>query len=226
MPAPVRLAAALFFGLVLFVGLPLFAWGITDIQGFTADPARSGYVVVIVVLQVVVTLAFPGAGRTGGKGVKLVRRQQVAILLLQVISLAMILAVPYGDRREIAVMGDSEVIRCTGLILFAAGFLLMNWSEAALGRQFSIQVTIQEGHRLITEGPYRLLRHPRYLGIVVFNLGIALTFRSWLGAALAFVLLGVLLWRIHDEEALMRQEFGTEWDAYASHSWHLIPLVY
>jgi protein-S-isoprenylcysteine O-methyltransferase Ste14 len=36
----------------------------------------------------------------------------------------------------------------------------------------------------------------------------------------------VLLWRIHDEEALMRQEFGADWGAYAKKSWHLIPYIY
>lgn len=36
----------------------------------------------------------------------------------------------------------------------------------------------------------------------------------------------VLLWRIHDEESLMHQEFGADWDVYARKSWHLIPFVY
>lgn len=103
---------------------------------------------------------------------------------------------------------------------------MMNWSEASLGKQFSIQVTVQENHQLVTDGPYRFLRHPRYLGIIMFNLGIALVYRSWMAMILVAALTLVLLWRIHDEESLMHQEFGADWDVYARKSWHLIPFVY
>jgi len=102
----------------------------------------------------------------------------------------------------------------------------MNWAEAKLGKQFSIQATIQEGHTLVTEGLYRHVHHPRYLGIIVSNVGLSLVFRSWLALVLVAVLTGVLLWRIHDEEALMRQEFGAEWQSYSSRSWRLVPFVY
>lgn len=88
------------------------------------------------------------------------------------------------------------------------------YTTAVLGKQFSLQVTIQENHKLITEGPYRCIRNPRYLGIVLFNLGLAL------------ILVVVLLWRIRDEEALMHQTFGVVWEAYTTRSWHLIPYVY
>jgi protein-S-isoprenylcysteine O-methyltransferase Ste14 len=66
----------------------------------------------------------------------------------------------------------------------------------SLRKQFSVQVTIQENHQLVTGGLYRYLRHPRYLGILVFNLGIALVFRSRLGLALVAALGGVLLVRV------------------------------
>ncbi|MCL4876976.1 MAG: hypothetical protein KJ064_09970 [Anaerolineae bacterium] len=79
---------------------------------------------------------------------------------------------------------------------------------------------------LVTDGPYRFLRHPRYLGIIMFNLGIALVYRSWMAMILVAALTLVLLWRIHDEESLMHQEFGADWDVYARKSWHLIPFVY
>ncbi len=102
----------------------------------------------------------------------------------------------------------------------------MNWAEDALGKQFSVQVTIQEGHQLVTGGPFRFLRHPRYLSIITFNVGIALVFRSGLALVLVAALILVLLWRIHDEEALMHEEFGKDWEAYSARSWRLIPYVF
>jgi protein-S-isoprenylcysteine O-methyltransferase Ste14 len=148
------------------------------------------------------------------------------VLLLQVISLALVIAAPYRDRRNIAVIGEAEIIRYVGLVLFVLGFVGMNRAEATRGKQFSIQVTIQDSHQLVTNGPYRYLRHPRYLGIIIFNIGISLVFRSWLALILVVALLLVLIWRIHDEEALMHQEFGANWEAYCQRSWCFIPYLY
>ena len=133
---------------------------------------------------------------------------------------------PWSDRHDFGALPDLAVWRGLGLLLYAGGFLLMHFSEAALGRQFSVEVQIQQSHRLVTDGLYRYLRHPRYLGILLFMPGIALTFRSWLGLLLAAAMVGVLLWRVHDEEALMQQEFGVEWTTYASKTRRLIPFVY
>lgn len=225
MSAIPRSALMVIIGSAIFVGLPIIGWGVTDISGFVEHPARVGYILVTVLLQIIVVLKFPNVGRTGGKGTKLVRQQQIAVLLLQIISLAMVIAVPATDRHNIAIVRPDEV-RYLGLIIFAAGFLVMNWSEYTLGKQFSVQVTIQEGHQLITNGPYRMLRHPRYLGIILMNLGLALTFAAGVGLGIVAVLIGVLLWRVHDEEILMRQEFGAEWDTYAEKSWQIVPYLY
>lgn len=141
-------------------------------------------------------------------------------------TLGLVVVGPYSDHRQVGVLGEHELVRYFGLALFCLGFIGMNWAESALGQQFSVQVTIQEGHKLITNGLYRYLRHPRYLGVIVFTLGIALVFRSWVAIILILLLTMVLLWRIHDEEALLHQEFGASWEAYASKSWRLIPLLY
>jgi protein-S-isoprenylcysteine O-methyltransferase Ste14 len=124
------------------------------------------------------------------------------------------------------VLSGFEVVPYFGLAFFALGFLGMHWAEAVLDRQFSVYVTLQEDHRLVTGGPYRYLRHPRYLGIIVFPTGISLVFRSWLALILVGALTLALIWRIRDEEALMQRTFGGEWEAYARSSWRLNPLVY
>jgi len=62
--------------------------------------------------------------------------------------------------------------------------------------------------------------------IIIFAAGIALTFRSWLALVLDGGILLVLLWRIRDEEVLMCQEFGAEWDLYSRKTWRLVPFLY
>ncbi len=56
--------------------------------------------------------------------------------------------------------------------------------------------------------------------------GSSLVFNSWLGLALSAPLLGLYLLRIRDEEALMRREFGEEWESYCRRSRRLIPYLY
>jgi len=173
-----------------------------------------------------VVIEFPGVGRHGGTGKTIVPRQRLAMVLLQVLSLTIVIAAPFSDRRGLAVLRGVEIVRYLGLGMFSLGFLAMLWAEAVLGKQFSVEVTLQEDHRLVTDGAYRHLRHPRYLGIIIFTMGFSLVYRSWLALMLVAALTLVLLWRIHDEEAFMHQAFGTDWEAYSQRSWRLIPFVY
>ena len=222
----VRAGATVLVGILVFVGLPVVAWGINDLPGFLASPGRLGYLVVALLLNTIIGIRMPEVGKQRVTPRRIVPRQNLAVALLQVLSLAIVMVAPFCDRRGIAVVGGLEAIRFLGLGMYALGLLLMHWTQTHLGRQFSVQVAIQDEHRLVTDGPYRFLRHPRYLGILVFSKGIALVFRSWIALGLVAAIAVVLLWRIHDEEALMREEFGAEWDAYCRTSWRLVPLVW
>jgi len=211
---------------VIFVGLPLVGWGVKDVQGFIGHPVRLGYAVIVVLLQAFVAVRLPEVGGGRRKGKKVSRRERLTLMPLQVIPLALVIAAPYSDRNAIAVLGEFEVIRYLGLALFSLGFVGTHWAEASLDKQFSVYVTIQDDHKLVTDGPYRYIRHPRYLGIIAFTMGISLVFRSWLALIIVAALTLVLVWRIHGEEALMHQKFGKDWEAYCQKSWRLIPFVY
>jgi len=221
-----RSSTKLLIGILIFVGLPLVGWGVRDIQGFISQPARLGFVVLVVLLQIIVVIRLPEVGSRRGKGKKITLGDRLTLVPLQLIPLTIVLVAPYSDRHSIAVLGEVEIIRYLGLVLFCLGFIGMHWAEASLEKQFSVYVTIREDHKLVTDGLYRYLRHPRYLGIIVFTTGISLVFRSWLALILVAALTLVLIWRICGEEALMRQEFGTDWEAYSRKSWRLIPFVY
>lgn len=224
----VRFITKLTIGIVIFIGLPLLGWGITDISGFFSNPARCMYVVFELLSAVIITIVLPNAGSNRGAGIesKTVRRQHLSLLPLQLVPLAIVILGPWSDRQSIAVISGSEAVRYIGIVLLASGFVLMHWAEAALENLFSVEVTIQKSHRLITSGPFRLLRHPRYLGIILLITGIALVFRSWLAILLVITLLPVLIVRIHDEDALMHAQFGGEWRHWAEKTWRLIPYIY
>jgi protein-S-isoprenylcysteine O-methyltransferase Ste14 len=219
---PLRAALAFLVGAAIFVLVPLAAWGAGDLRGFLADPARLAYCAAALLLDAVAAARLPEVGKERRPAERTVG-QRLAVALLQVVPLAIVAAAPFGDRRGIGVLPDVPALRAAGVGLYAGGFLLVHWAEAHLGRLFSVQVELQPDHRLVTDGPFRMVRHPRYLGIVLFLAGIALVFRSWLGLALVAPVIGILRWRIADEEQLLADAFGAEWVAYARRTPGLLP---
>ena len=114
-----------------------------------------------------------------------------------------------------------------GLAAFGFGLLLRWWSIWTLGRFFTVQVAIASDHRLIENGPYRILRHPSYTGSLLMFVGFALCIGNWLTLIVILVpVLSVFGWRIHVEEAALRDTFGDAWRDYVRRTWRLVPLVY
>jgi len=97
-----------------------------------------------------------------------------------------------------------------------AGFGLLN----------SSRLQIVEGHRLVTDGVYRNIRHPLYLGELTRNLGFTLILSSTYGFLM--VLIGGLFlhFRIGIEERMLLEEFGVEYEEYMRRTKRLIPYIY
>ncbi len=216
--------------LVLYLGLPLIGWGLDDVPGYLSSTARLGYAVLVGTFGVAVGWQAIGGteGIRGGKGEpgKLVRRQSIVRVVMILALYATLTLLPFGDRRSIGVLPVGQLVVWLSLILSSFGFLLVFWSGYALGKQYSPEVTIQESHRLVTSGPYHLIRHPRYLGIILLATGMSLVFRSWIGLAASLVFTTVLFQRVKDEEAMLHREFGQEWEDYCRHSWRMFPFIY
>lgn len=114
----------------------------------------------------------------------------------------------------------------TGAALTLLGILFAAWARVALGRNWSGVVTIKQGHELILRGPYRLVRHPIYTGILLGLLGTALVY----GATRCFVgllLCGVAFWlKLRIEEHFMLREFGEQYAQYRERTCALVPFVF
>jgi protein-S-isoprenylcysteine O-methyltransferase Ste14 len=111
-----------------------------------------------------------------------------------------------------------------GLVLVTVGLLFAVWARVHLGRNWSGIVTVKEGHELIRTGPYALVRHPIYTGLITAVLGTAVisaTVRAALGLAVIAVSL-VLKSRI--EERFMRETFG-EYARYRREVPALVPFT-
>ena len=101
-------------------------------------------------------------------------------------------------------------------LLAALGIALRAWAVRTLDRHFTWHVTIIDGHRLVTSGPYRWFRHPSYVGALVAYVAFPLALGSWVSAAIALpVLIDAFRRRVRLEEARLAAHFGSEWAAFA-----------
>jgi protein-S-isoprenylcysteine O-methyltransferase Ste14 len=105
--------------------------------------------------------------------------------------------------------------------------LLVFFSVRTLGRQWAVRARLIEGHQLITEGPYRFVRNPIYLGMLGMLVATGLAFGRALQtlAAAVIFLIGTAI-RIQSEEKLLQAEFGKQFEDYSSRVRALIPGVF
>lgn len=113
----------------------------------------------------------------------------------------------------------------TGFAITVAGLAFSVWARVQLGRNWSRSVTIKQDHELIVTGPYALVRHPIYTGLLTGFIGGALAMGQ-VRAVLAFALITLSLWiKLRLEEKWMRAQFGDAYAAYSRRVAALIPFV-
>lgn len=114
-----------------------------------------------------------------------------------------------------------------GMTLLVAGWAFRIWAVRTLGRWFKVTVVVEPGQRVVDSGPYRLIRHPSYTGMLIALLGIGIAVDSWASIAIAvgLPLVGVLR-RIGEEEETLLRELGAPYRDYARRTRRLVPGVW
>jgi len=148
-------------------------------------------------------------------------------LLWVVIAASMCAAVGFGLSCDIGRFELSAPLRIAAWCALAASAALRIWSILALGRFFTVDVAIRDDHQLVVSGPFRVLRHPSYTGVlgVVAALFVLFGNAISLGIGLVGVLLA-LLHRIRVEERVLAAAFGDAWTAHCARTWRLVPFVW
>jgi protein-S-isoprenylcysteine O-methyltransferase Ste14 len=119
----------------------------------------------------------------------------------------------------------TTLVYSIGLGFAVCGALLAISSRVMLGRNWSATVQLKQDHELITTGPYRLVRHPIYTGLLLLFLGNAVMVGDWRGL-LAVAIVFVSFWRkLRLEEAWLTQHFGEPYRLYQGRTNALIPAV-
>jgi len=118
---------------------------------------------------------------------------------------------------------EQPVLQTLGLVFAALGSAGLIWTDRWLSRHFASGAAAGQ---MMTDGPYRFVRHPRYASILLIGLGTPLAFASILGWPLVLVLLVAIRHRIEREEPHLRELFGSAYAAYARRTARLLPGVY
>lgn len=118
-------------------------------------------------------------------------------------------------------------LKPAALFLLAFGLIIRWTAIRTLGQAFSANVAIKHSQKICSDGLYRFLRHPSYLGMLLIFLAAGLHSRNWTGLGVAFIPTAVaVLYRIHIEEIALREAFGEEYFAYSRATKRLIPGLY
>lgn len=149
------------------------------------------------------------------------------LLLWIVITSSLITGIWFGEASTIGRIPNAHWMRSAGLVVMIGG-LLLRWSAvSSLGKAFSSNVAIRDSQRVRTTGLYRWMRHPSYTGLILLFFAFGIHSRNWI----AFLIItlpttAMLLYRIHVEEAALREHFGSEYIEYSEKTRRLIPGVY
>jgi protein-S-isoprenylcysteine O-methyltransferase len=112
-------------------------------------------------------------------------------------------------------------------VLLLAGIALRVWAIVHLGKFFTVDVGIQQGHCVVQGGPYRFVRHPSYSGSMLALTGIACLTFNWLGfLAIIVCSLAAYSLRIAVEEKVLFQNLGEDYRRYAERTKRLIPGIF
>jgi protein-S-isoprenylcysteine O-methyltransferase Ste14 len=124
-----------------------------------------------------------------------------------------------------------HIIPETGATLLAAAVLCLCglgfcvWARAVLGRNWSGTVTLKENHELIVRGPYRLVRHPIYTGLLAMLIATAIE-QGHIAGVIGLIFVFASFWiKLRNEEEVMRKEFPDQYHAYQLRTKRIVPFV-
>ncbi|PYB75221.1 MULTISPECIES: protein-S-isoprenylcysteine O-methyltransferase [Rhizobium] len=191
---------------------------------------RISFILWAVMLLVWCAMRYPAMRRARRQKTRVDNRTVLDISLLTLCFLGLVV-MPIAWRLDLfsdfADRGQPVPVLVLGMLTGAVFLWLFRRSHKDLGRNWSVTLEVREGHQLVTGGVYAHVRHPMYASFLLWGLAQVLLIPNWIAgfAGLAAVL-ALYAVRQSREEAMMRQTFGGEYDAYCARTKRLIPGVF
>jgi protein-S-isoprenylcysteine O-methyltransferase len=177
---------------------------------------------IYLVSEILLTLTRRSRSKTGTKQ----DRSTLGIIWL-VIAVSITAGVFVAQNFRSAALPHGQMFAIAGVVLFVAGLILRWWAIVILGRFFTVDVTIEKDHELVERGPFRVVRHPSYTGVLLAFVGLGLSLCNW--AALLVILLPIsaaFIHRMNVEEDALSDALGARYADYIKRTKRLVPFVY
>jgi len=203
--------------------LPLLAWGVNDLPDFFSNQVRLTFAIVVL-LQ-----ALMGAYLVFISPPLPKHEHPIDLTHWQIdmYHFVFILAA-YGDKRNVLAWAENPTVRWLGLGIYLIGVVISIWINLTwinhLRREPGQDGLIDPA--LLLEGPYKFVRHPSLLYIIIYCVGFALAFRSWVGLALLLPLTAGFIHRINNAEIDLAERYKQIWPVRRRTSKRLFPFLY
>lgn len=172
--------------------------------------------------EILLSLTCRSRSKTGTKQ----DRSTLGIIWL-VIAVSITAGVLIAQNFRAAALPHGRIIASAGVLLFVAGLLLRWWAIITLGRFFTVDVTIEKDHKLVERGPFRIVRHPSYTGVLLAFVGLASSLCNWAALLVILVPIGAaFIHRMNVEEDALSRALGTRYAEYMTRTKRLVPFVY
>lgn len=120
---------------------------------------------------------------------------------------------------------DNQTLRIIGLCFYIIFSWVQIWAFKVLGDNYSQDIAIKKDHKLVTSGPFKIIRHPQYLSQMLMDLGGAVATLSFILAPLALIQIPFLLMRASFEDELLEKHFGENFRSYKKKSGMIFPFI-
>lgn len=207
------------------LGLPLIGWGLADFTGFFSNPVRVAiamFVLVLALAQAWMVYVTPQQPNEANAEARFTRLKWHATLFELILILA-----AFGDRRDILTWNENQPLRWVGLGIYLLGAILSIWAGLAwvnhLRREGASAVN---NPVLLREGPFKSIRYPTLLCLLLYSLGFAIAFRSWIGLALLVPLIAVVVNRTGTLDRGFAEQYRVAWPLRSYRSKRIIPFLY
>jgi len=192
------------------------------VSQFLEDPIIVFALLTWLLSEIIGAAIIPFLRRKGKVKTRSDRSSGIIVRLMTYVSVLLCIYFAIGS---IAIL--PEWFSYVGVTIMLIGIALRQWAIWVLGGFFSTEVKIVSNQTIVKGGPYRVVRHPSYIGLLMIMLGFGLAARTWLGTVATLFLFGAAIGhRIKVEENALKKEFGEEYLDYAKKTKRLIPFLY
>ncbi len=211
-------------GLAIFIfGIIFTSWGLDDISGLLAHPARAA-LIFLLSLQFIIFLLLPWAWMLSRLPKQPFDDDNMLIPFMGAMGVMLFLMIsPFSDRHEWIPLWGGDMLRYLGVLLLILGVFLSVWAYVHIFKCLKTLEKNKYSYKLITDGPYKYIRHPRDLGGILIFIAIPLVFLSSFGLTIAVISTAGLFERIAREEKILAEQFKEEWQKYTETTKCLIP---